>query len=94
MLAALNFPFTTNRLPNFGDLPITTIGTGSPPRVLLTPSSRESAELTGMDAFEEAGNLEDIHGGGNISKSDCSRSPGGRRRSWSDALGPRTASAQ
>src|SRR5262245_5353060 len=57
---ALHFPITTAKLPQFGDLPITQIGV---PIATTRPSDEvviESAELTGMDAFEEVVKVEDI----------------------------------
>ena len=60
MLAALHFPLTTTKLPDLGDLPITRIGIGIATRRPSDLVVRESAELTGMDAFEEVVNLEDI----------------------------------
>jgi hypothetical protein len=60
MLAALQFPLTTTKLPDLGDLPITRIGIGIATRRPSDAVVRESAELTGMDAFEEVVNLEDI----------------------------------
>ena len=57
---ALHFPITTARLPQFGELPITQIGI---PITTTRPSDEvviESAELTGMDAFEEIVKVEDI----------------------------------
>lgn len=60
MLQALRFPITTATSPEFGDLPITRIGaevsTGRPSDAVVI----ESAELTGMDAFEEIVDPEDI----------------------------------
>jgi hypothetical protein len=57
---ALHFPLTTSKLPQFGDLPITQIGikiaTVRPSDALVI----ESAELTGMDVFEEVVEVEDI----------------------------------
>ncbi len=57
---ALHFPVTTTRLPEFGSLPFTRIGirvsTRRPPDAVIL----ESAELTGMDAFEEVVNVEEI----------------------------------
>ena len=57
---ALHFPITTTTLPEFGPLPITRIGvavstTRPPDDVIL-----QSAELTGMDAFEEVVNVKDL----------------------------------
>ena len=53
MLAALHFPLTTIRLPEFGELPITclasSISTNRPPDSVLI----ESTEFSGSDAFEE-----------------------------------------
>ena len=60
MLGALHFPITTTRLPELGELPITRIGsslsTARPSDAVVI----ESAELTGMDAFEEVVTVEDI----------------------------------
>ena len=57
---ALHFPLTTTRSKEFGELPITNIGV----RIATTrPADEliiESAELTGMDAFEEIVEVEDI----------------------------------
>ena len=57
---ALHFPITTVTVPEFGPLPITRIGvavstTRPPDDVIL-----QSAELTGMDAFEEVVNVQDL----------------------------------
>jgi hypothetical protein len=57
---ALHFPITTTKSPQFGELPITRIGI---PVATTRPSDAvviESAELTGMDAFEEVVNVEDV----------------------------------
>jgi hypothetical protein len=60
ILDALHFPIMTTRTTEFGELPITRIGVGisttRPPDAVVV----ESAELTGMDAFEEVVNVEDI----------------------------------
>jgi hypothetical protein len=57
---ALRFPVTTTHDPAFGELPITRIGVGvhteRPPDAVIL----ESAEVTGMDAFEEVVRIEDI----------------------------------
>lgn len=57
---ALHFPLTTSKIPQFGELPITrigiTIGTTRPSDALVI----ESAELTGMDVFEEVVKVQDI----------------------------------
>jgi len=60
MFEALHFPLTTSKSPQFGDLPITRIGI---PITTTRPSDDlviQSAELTGMDAFEEVVRIEDI----------------------------------
>jgi hypothetical protein len=57
---ALHFPLTTSKSPQFGELPITRIGIGI---TTARPSDAlmiQSAELTGMDAFEEVVKVEDI----------------------------------
>jgi hypothetical protein len=60
VLEGLRFPLTTIREPEFADLPITRVGvsvsTERPPESVLL----ESAELTGVDAFEEVVNVADI----------------------------------
>jgi hypothetical protein len=57
---ALHFPITTTTLPDFGPLPITRIGvsvkTSRPSDDLVL----QTAELTGVDAFEEVVNVRDI----------------------------------
>jgi len=59
---ALHFPLTTSKSPQFGELPITRIGIGiettRPSDALII----QSAELTGMDAFEEVVKVEDLAG--------------------------------
>jgi hypothetical protein len=60
MLEGLHFPVSTTTSPDFGELPLTRIGIGIS---TMRPSDAvvvESAELTGMDAFEEVVNVEDI----------------------------------
>jgi hypothetical protein len=60
IFSALHFPITTSKSPQFGELPITRIGI---PVATTRPSDAvviESAELTGMDAFEEVVNVEDV----------------------------------
>lgn len=60
ILAALHFPLTTEQLPDFGQLPITclasSVSTLRPPDQVII----ESTEISGMNAFEEVVNLEDI----------------------------------
>jgi hypothetical protein len=60
ILDGLRFPVTTSTTPEFGQLPMTRIGVGIS---TVRPSDAvvlESAELTGMDAFEEVVNVDDI----------------------------------
>jgi hypothetical protein len=57
---SLHFPITTTKMPQFGELPVTRIGL---PVTTTRPADAvviESAELTGMDAFEEVVNVEDL----------------------------------
>lgn len=57
---ALRLPISTAKTPEFGDLPLTRIGIGIS---TFRPSDRvvlESAELTGIDAFEEVVTVDDI----------------------------------
>lgn len=60
MLDALHFPISTVKVTEFGELPITRIGpavgTERPSDAVII----ESAELTGMDAFEEVVRPEDL----------------------------------
>jgi hypothetical protein len=59
---ALRFPLSTSKSAEFGELPVTRIGvdisTTRPSDAIIL----ESAELTGMDAFEELVNVDDISG--------------------------------
>jgi hypothetical protein len=57
---ALHFPLTTSKSPQFGDLPITRIGIGISTSRPSDEVIIQSAELTGMDAFEEVVQVEDI----------------------------------
>jgi len=62
MLEALRFPITTTKSPELGELPITRIGAAVS---TVRPSDAvviESAELTGMDAFEEIVDVDEISG--------------------------------
>jgi len=62
MFDALHFPITTSKSAEFGELPVTRIGI---PVKTIRPSDAvviESAELTGMDAFEEVVNVDDVKG--------------------------------
>jgi hypothetical protein len=60
LLDALRFPLTKETDPDFGQLPLTRVGVGiateRPPDAVLI----ESAEVTGMDAFEEVVRLGDV----------------------------------
>lgn len=60
MLEALHFPVHTTKTEEFGDLPVTVvsaaIATSRPSDAVMI----ETAELTGMDAFEEVINVQDI----------------------------------
>src|SRR6185295_9605641 len=62
VFSALHFPLTSSKSPQFGELPITRIGIGisttRPSDALII----QSAELTGMDAFEEVVRMEDLAG--------------------------------
>jgi hypothetical protein len=60
MLAGLHFPVTTSTSPEFGDLPLTRIGIGISTERPSDAVVVESAELTGMDAFEEVVNVDEI----------------------------------
>ena len=60
VLDELRFPITTVNVPEFGDLPVTRIG---PPITTTRPADSvivESAELTGMDAFEEVVDADEL----------------------------------
>jgi hypothetical protein len=57
---ALHFPLTTSKASQFGELPITRIGIGISTTRPSDALVIESAELTGMDAFEEVVKVEDI----------------------------------
>ena len=57
---ALRLPITTAKTTEFGDLPLTRIGVGVSTFRPVDAVVLESAELTGIDAFEEVVNVEDI----------------------------------
>jgi hypothetical protein len=60
ILDALHFSIVPTKVDTFGDLPITRIASGIS---TMRPSDEvvlDSAELTGMDAFEEIANVDDI----------------------------------
>ena len=60
ILEALHFPVTTRKSAEFGEAPMTLIGAGISTTRPSDAVIIESAELTGMDAFEEVVNPEDI----------------------------------
>jgi hypothetical protein len=60
MLEGLHFPVTTTTVPEFGQLPITRVGIEIATRRPSDDVVLESAELTGMDAFEEVVDVDDI----------------------------------
>ncbi len=60
MLDALHLPISTIKLPEFGELPITRIGAAVPTTRPSDAVVIESAEVTGMNAFEEIVDLDAI----------------------------------
>jgi len=60
MFEALHFPITTTTIPEFGPLPITRVGVAISTTRPSDAVILESAELTGMDAFEEVVNVDDL----------------------------------
>ena len=56
----LRLPLTTAKAPELGDLPVTRIGIGVSTFRPADAVVLESAELTGIDAFEEVVNVDDI----------------------------------
>jgi hypothetical protein len=60
LLEALRFPVSSERFPQFGELPIPCISSSVS---TLRPSDEliiESTEISGRDAFEEVVNLDDL----------------------------------
>ena len=57
---ALHFPITSTTVPEFGPLPITRIGVAVSTTRPSDDVILQSAELTGVDAFEEVVNVDDI----------------------------------
>jgi hypothetical protein len=57
---AIHFPITTTTVPEFGPLPITRIGVAVTTTRPSDDVILQSAELTGMDAFEEVVNVKDL----------------------------------
>ena len=62
ILEALHFPLSTGTTPELGDLPITRISASISTSRASDDVISQSAELTGMDAFEEVVNVADIAG--------------------------------
>lgn len=60
ILEALHFPITAGTSPEFGDLPVMRIGVGIATERPSDEVVVESADLTGMDSFEEVVKVEDI----------------------------------
>jgi hypothetical protein len=60
LFEALHFPLTTSKSTQFGELPITRIGIGISTTRPADALVIESAELTGMDVFEEVVSVEEI----------------------------------
>jgi len=60
MFEALRFPLVTSKTAEFGELPMTRIGVGISTARPSDAIVLESAELTGIDAFEEVVNVDDI----------------------------------
>jgi hypothetical protein len=60
MFEALHFPITTTTLPELGPLPITRVGVAISTTRPSDAVILQSAELTGMDAFEELINVGDL----------------------------------
>jgi hypothetical protein len=57
---ALHFPITTTTVPEFGPLPITRVGVAVSTARPSDDVILQSAELTGVDAFEEVVNVQDL----------------------------------
>jgi hypothetical protein len=60
MLEALHFPLVTEKMDEFGDLPLTFICSSISTTLLPDDVISESTEISGMDAFEEIVNIEDV----------------------------------
>jgi hypothetical protein len=60
MLEGLHFPITPAKSPEFGELPMTRIGIGVSTHRPSDDVVVESAELTGIDQFEEVINVDEI----------------------------------
>jgi hypothetical protein len=60
LFEALRLPLTTTKAPELAELPVTRIGIGISTFRPSDPVVVESAQLTGVDAFEEVVNVDDI----------------------------------
>jgi hypothetical protein len=60
ILDALHFPVSTGKSPEFGELPLTRISAAVSTARASDDMIIQSAELTGMDAFEEVVSVQDI----------------------------------
>jgi hypothetical protein len=60
IMDSLHFPLTTTTVPEFGSLPITRIGVGVTTSRPSDDIVLQTAELTGVDAFEEVVDVHDI----------------------------------
>ena len=60
ILDALHFPLSTSKSPEFGELPMTRISSAISTSRATDDLIIQSAELSGMDAFEEVVNVDDI----------------------------------
>lgn len=60
LFEALRFPFSHSGIPGLGELPVTRVGLAVPTRRPSDDVLIQSAELTGMDAFEELVDAHDV----------------------------------
>jgi hypothetical protein len=60
ILEGLHFPITSTRVAEYGELPVTRIGVGISTERPSDEVVLQSAELTGMDAFEEVVHVDDF----------------------------------
>jgi|ERR1700754_3302027 len=60
MLDSLHFPLVTERTEEFGDLPLTYVTCSISTKLLPDEVIIESTEISGMDAFEEVVNTDDV----------------------------------
>ena len=74
MCEALHFPLTTTTAAASGSLPLTRVGLAVGTSLPSDDVILESAALTGMDAFEEVVNLDDLKALGDpLRRPGCSR---------------------